>query len=953
MLDLIKDQIHKIIYSTDASAYRERPEAIFYPKNEKDLISVVKYAYKNGKYVIPRGAGTSLAGQVVGSGIVVDVSKHLNKILEFNEQHKWVRVQPGVVLDELNLFLKEYNLFFAPETSTSNRCNIGGMIGNNSCGSHSLIYGSTRDHLIEVKAILADGSVAIFNSLTTEELDQKCKGDGLESGIYRSLRQILTDKKNISDIEENYPDPRLRRRNTGYALDELLHDSTFNLCKLIAGSEGTLAFVSEAKLKLEPLPPNENALICAHCSTLEHAFRANLIALKNSPFAVELIDKRILDLSKENLAQSKNRFFVKGDPAAILIIELVAKTVNELTANCDKLETDLIESGLVYHNSKVTGEDISKVWELRKAGLGLLTSMKGDAKPVSVIEDTAVVPELLPEYLAEFGKMLEKYGLSSVYHAHIGTGELHLRPILNLKSKDDVEIFHKVAYESALLVKKYKGSLSGEHGDGRLRGEFLPVVFGEDVFNLLKKVKTIFDPNLVFNRNKIVDTPPMSESLRYIPGKSQEFIDTYFDFSKEGGWLSAIEQCNGSGDCRKSIQFPGVMCPSYKVSLDERDTTRARANILRELLSFPQTKKIFDQREILEILDLCLSCKGCKRECPSNVDMAKYKAEYLQQSYRVKGVPLNVYLISHMALFQKIGSVLPQMYNFFISNKLTSGIIKYLLKFASEKELPTLSKISMRKYAALYLNKGIYKYTVYLFADEFTNYIDAEIGIKFIELLNILGYKVIIPRHKESGRASISKGLLTRAKKLANSNVILLKDIITPETPLIGVEPSTILTFRDEYPVLVDSALRDSAVELGKNSLLYDEFIMREYRAGNISSASFTKDKMVIKLHGHCHQKALAYPKESLDMLSIPENYTATMIEAGCCGMAGAFGYEKAHASFSKKIAELQLYPQIRKTPQDVVISAPGTSCRQQIKEGTDVKAKHPVEILREAISNN
>lgn len=950
MPELINDNIHGIIYSTDASSYRERPEAVFFPENQKDLADIVKYANTNGKSIIPRGAGTSLAGQVVGSGIVVDVSRHLNKIVAFNEEERWVVVEPGVVLDELNLFLKDYNLFFSPETSTSNRCCVGGMIGNNSCGSHSLVYGSTRDHLLELKVILSDGSVAIFKSLTNDEIKSKVLGSDLESRIYSQLWQILSDEKNIEEIEKNFPDVRLRRRNSGYALDELLHDKTFNLSKLIAGSEGTLALICEAKLNLDPLPPAYKTLICAHCSSLESAFEANLIALKSSPYAVEMMDKRILDLSKENISQNRNRFFVKGDPEAILIIEMVALSQSELDSKCEFLEKELIESGLIYHNTRVTGSDIPKVWELRKAGLGLLTSMKGDAKPVSVIEDTAVAPELLPQYLSEFRQMLASYGLSSVYHAHIGTGELHLRPILNLKSKTDIDLFRKVAYETALLVKKYKGSLSGEHGDGRLRGEFLPLLFGEDVFKLLKSVKQIFDPNLVFNRNKIVDTPSISSSLRYKADFPQPEYKTLFDFSREGGWLRAIEQCNGSGDCRKSTKFSGVMCPSFRASSDEKDTTRARANVLRELLTYPKTKKVFDQTDINEILDLCVSCKGCKSECPSNVDMAKFKAEFLQQSYFVKGVPVNVFLISHMSVFQKIGSFAPGLYNFFISFKPTSAVIKFLLKFSIEKELPKLSAVTLRKYSSLYLNKGSYKYSFYFFADEFTNYLDAQIGIKFIELMNSLGYRVIIPKHGESGRASISKGLITRAKKLANKNVALLKDIVNENSPLVGIEPSTILSFRDEYPVLTDSELKEDALKLSQNVFLYDEFIMREFRAGRISRSHFTKSSLKIKLHGHCHQKALAYPKESLEMLSIPENYKVSMIEAGCCGMAGAFGYEKRHSEFSKKIAEMQLFPQIRNSSDDVLISAPGTSCRQQIKEGTGVIAKHPVELLREAL---
>lgn len=943
------DNLHRIIYSVDASAYREKPLGVFYPSNSEDIIDILEMVRRENSTLILRGGGTSLAGQVVGRGYIADISRYMNKIIEVNPKEGWVKVEPGVILDELNIFLKKYNLFFAPETSTSNRCCIGGMVGNNSCGSHSLVYGSTRDHLLEAEVILSDGSKALFKSLSEDELQGKLKLPGLEGKIYRELYSIANDEDNKKLIDENYPHPALRRRNTGYALDELIKDPGFNLCKILAGSEGTLAVAVSLKLNVVKLPPSYKALICAHCSTLENAFKANLKALDYKPFAIELMDKNILELSKGNISQNKNRFFINGEPEAILIVELAQTTNDELLKRIECVKEGLLESGYVYHCSVVEGSAVNSVWELRKAGLGLLTSMKGDAKPVSVIEDTAVLPEYLPDYLSEMTNMLSGYGLSTVYHAHIGTGELHLRPVLNLKNQEDLRLFREVATETAKIVRKYRGSLSGEHGDGRLRGEFIPILYGPEVFELIKRVKRVFDNGAHLNRGKVVDTPPMDTSLRYLPGKKQPIFDTIFDFSSAGGFLGSIEQCNGSGDCRKSSAFKGVMCPSFQASFQEKDTTRARANLLRELLT--NSHKPFSQKEIFDVLEYCVSCKGCKSECPSNIDMTKFKAEVHYQKYKRYGTPLNVWLISHMVWFQKIGSSFPSIYNWLISNKLTGSMLKLVLKFASDKRLPVLSKISLRTYASKFLNKGSYRSRLYLFADEFTNYSDVQIGISFIKLMNTLGYEVVIPKHVESGRASFSKGVLNRARMLARKNVTLLADIINDSTPLVGIEPSTILSFRDEYPDIVGQDLKEKAKRLSCNVLLYDEFIMREYNAGRISSDSFTNDKLSISLHGHCHQKALAYPEQSLKMLSIPVNYSVEMIDSGCCGMAGAFGYEKRHAYFSKMIGESRLFPQIRHKGSEVIISAPGTSCREQIKEGTGKIALHPVEIMYNALN--
>ncbi|MCT4602072.1 MAG: 4Fe-4S dicluster domain-containing protein, partial [Marinifilum sp.] len=751
--------------------------------------------------------------------------------------------------------------------------------------------------------------------------------------------------------EDCFPEKELTRRNTAYALDEISNDG-IDLTKLLAGSEGTLAIASEIKLSLVDLPPKEKALVCVHCSTLEESFEANLVALKHSPVAIELMDKNILELSAKNIEQKENRFFIKGDPEAILMVELAFHTREELDQVALELEADLKKNGFPGHCSRVYGKDIPKVWALRKAGLGLLSNMPGSAKPVSEIEDTAVVPEKLPAYMKDFKQLMEKYDLSCVYHAHIGTGELHLRPILDLKKKKDIELFHTVARETALLVKKYRGSLSGEHGDGRLRGEFIPLMFGDKVYNLMCDVKEVFDPKGILNPNKIVHTPKMNTSLRYDGEYRDIEVETYFDYSSQKGWLSAIEQCNGSGDCRKSIAFGGTMCPSYRATGDEKNTTRARANVLRELLSRPRGDKLFSQPEILEALELCVSCKACKSECPSNVDMTRLKAEFMQHYYDENSVGIRTWLVATLPDIQAYFSKIPFLYNLVVRNKFTSLLLKRLLNFAPQRALPALSKMTLRSYIKSLpeVDREHKNGRVYLFADEFTNHMEAEIGIKFIELLSKLGYEVVIPDHFESGRTALSKGLLKKAKKIANKNVERLKDIVSESEPLVGIEPSCILSFRDEYPDLTDEHLKESAKILASSSLLFDEFLLNEIKKGNISKEQFSTEHRKIFLHGHCHQKSLASVEASKEILSLPENFEVEMIPSGCCGMAGAFGYEKKHYELSMKMGEQVLFPFVRKAKEQTLISAPGTSCRQQILDGTGKEAKHPVEILCEAL---
>jgi len=957
--DLRHDSIIKTIYSTDASVYKEEPVAVVWPKGASDIRKILLFANKEKLSIIMRAGGTSLAGQVVGPGIIVDISRYMNKIIEINKEKMWVRVEPGVVLDELNMKLKEVRLFFGPETSTSNRCNIGGMVGNNACGSHSIIYGSTRDHTIELKTLLSDGSEALFGPIDIMTFNEKCKLENLEGEIYRNIKNILHDKENQKSIRDGYPDINVHRRNTGYALDLLndsevfneLSDKKFNFCNLLTGSEGTLAITTEIKLNLVPLPPINKALVCVHLNKRNEAFRANLISLKFKPSAVEMMDNRILELTEDNISQRNNRFFLEGKPGAILIVEFIREKAEEIDATANEMIKALKSAGFGYAYPIIKGKDISKVWELRKAGLGVLTNMKGDPKPVAVIEDTSVNVEQLPEYMEDIEKMLAAYGKDAVFHAHIGSGELHIRPILNLKDQSDVELFRTIGLETAKLVKKYKGSLSGEHGDGRLRGEFISLMLGEHNYNLLKQVKECWDPECILNPRKIINTPAMNTSLRYVPGKPTRAIETIYDFSSSDGIIREAERCNGSADCRKSATIGGIMCPSFMATGDEDKTTRARANVIREFLN--KDSDPWNHQEIYDILDLCLGCKGCKSECPSGVDIARIKSEFLQHWYDRHGIPLRTRLIAYISVINHLGSFAPSIYNFILKNSVTSSILKKLTGFASERSIPLLYRTSLRKWIRKNLSKinpENPKSTICLFVDEFTDYNDTESGIAALMLLTSLNYKVVTTDHQVSARTYLSKGLIRTARKTIRMNIEALSGFISEEVPLVGIEPSAILGFRDEYPELAGSDLKTSAEKLATRSFMIDEFIAQEFRAGRIDRSLFTEDKIKVILHAHCQQKAIASSASTIEMLSIPLNYSVTEVPSGCCGMAGSFGYEKEHFELSNKIGELVLFPEIRNSDNGTVIAAPGTSCRHHIKDGTGRVALHPAVILYNAL---
>ena len=841
--DVLFDNLHKTLYATDASVYRKIPLAVAFPKDEKDIKTLIEFATKNKITLIPRTAGTSLAGQCVGDGMVVDVSKHFTSILEFDEQGKTITLEPGIVRDSLNVFLKPYGLFFGPNTSTSNRCMMGGMVGNNSSGSTSIKYGVTRDKVIEMDTILSDGSTAIFKEITSEDFIKKTKENSQEGKIYQSIYTELSSKENQNEIKKEFPKETIHRRNTGYAVDEFLTsdlfggtEPTLNVAKFLSGSEGTLAFSTSITLQLDDLPPAKSIMVCSHFTSINESLLATVTAMKHNLYNCELMDKTILDCTKNNREIAKNRFFLQGDPEAVLMLEVSANSIEEAEILADNLIADLKKNNFGYHHPKVYGNDIAKVHYLRKAGLGLLGNMIGDKKAVACIEDTAVALEDLPNYIEEFTQIMDKYQQSAVYYAHAGAGELHLRPILNLKKKEDVVLFRKITTETAELVKKYKGSFSGEHGDGIVRAEFIPLMIGDQNYELLRRIKKVFDPNNVFNQGKITDAFSMDKNLRYEVNRKEPEIKTIQDFSDSEGILKLAEKCNGSGDCRKPVEAGGTMCPSYRATKNEKDTTRARANTLREFLTNSEEANKFNHKELKEVFDLCLSCKACASECPSNVDIATMKAEFLYQYQETNGYSLRSHLFANNVKYNKIGSIVPALTNLVLSTSLA----KAFMGIAQERTVPKLAPKTLKSWYQKQAKSSNTK-SVYLFCDEFTNFYDVEIGKDAFYLLEKLGYNLQIINHEESGRSFISKGFLKEAKAVCNLNVEFFKDIITEETPLIGVEPSAILTFRDEYIRLADD--KTSAEKIAKNVFTFEEFLAKEVESKNIDISLFTSEK--------------------------------------------------------------------------------------------------------------
>ncbi len=935
------DDYSRLLYSTDASMYQVEPIGVVVPRSAADVHAVLELANRYNVPVLPRGGGTSLAGQTVNHAIVLDFSPHMNRVLEVNREELWCRVQPGVIQDELNAHVRPLGLLFGPDTSTSNRATIGGMCGNNSAGSHSIAYGKTLDHVLELRCLLADGSEVVLRDLSAGELEARSRADGLEGQVYREVQRLVG--QHAGEIRARYP--TIMRRVSGYNLDEFVKRQPFGLHRLAVGSEGTLVVVVEMKMRLVPRPKH-TALDVVHYATLEEALESSPDLLTTGPYAVELTDKLILDLARQNIEQRQRMGFVQGDPAAIMLVEYAGESEAEVRAKVEALESLRARRRIGYaaHQAFDPAEQQS-IWKLRKAGLGLLLGMKGEKKAIAFVEDTAVDPAKLPEFIARFRAILGRHDAAAGYYGHCSVGCLHIRPLINLKDAAEIRKMQRIAEEITALVLEFGGALSGEHGDGRARSPFNETLYGPRLYDAFRQVKRAFDPKGLLNPGNIVDAPPMTESLRYGPTYRTWEPDTLLDFSAQGGFAAAVEMCNGIGVCRKKLE--GTMCPSYMATLDEEHSTRGRANALRAVLSGRAPAADFTGRRLYEVLDLCLECKACKAECPANVDMAKLKYEFLAHYYRANGLPLRNRLFGQIHRLARWGSALAPLSNWLARSAPNRWLLQRLAGIDSRRPLPAFAGTPFTIWFARHRPEGTgERGAVVLFHDTFNTYQTPEVAIAATRVLEAAGYRVVLPERRCCGRPMISKGMLGEARALAAYNVAQLAGHARQGLPIVGLEPSCLLTLRDEY---VDLLRTDDARLVARQSLLLDEFLQRETAAGRPLPFAAGSGRTAL-LHGHCHQKALVGNGPTVAVLKAA-GYQVSEVDAGCCGMAGSFGFEAEHYELSLAIAGRRLVPAVKAAAPDVAVCAPGISCRQQIEHTTGRHAQHPAELLAEALA--
>lgn len=936
------DTYSRILYSTDASLYQIEPIGVVLPKNVPDIITTVQIARSYHVPILPRGGGTSLGGQAVGQAVVLDLSKYMNQILEVNQEERWVRVQPGIVLDELNAALRSTGLFFAPDVSPSNRANIGGMIGNNSSGAHSILYGKTIDNVYELKVVLSDGREILCKDLTAEELQAKTRLLGIEGQVYRTIPRIV--EQNKEEILKRYP--KIMRRVGGYNLDEFVKDQPFNLSKILIGSEGTLAVTTEAKLKLVPRP-KMTAVDVIHFHDLLEAMEASQEILQHHPAAVELIDRMIINLTRDSLDYSRKMTFVEGDPAALLFVEFYGESQAELTEKIEDLEAHMKEKGFGFHFVRALDEKKKgDIWAVRKAGLGLLQGLKGDKKPIAFVEDTAVAPEKLAPFVKRFDEIIRAHDTTAGYYGHASVGCLHVRPLIDVKQASEIRKMRSIAEQVLRLTMEFGGAMSAEHGDGLVRSEWNEIFFGTQLYNAFREVKRTFDPQGIMNPGKIVDAPRMDENLRYGASYRALFIPTHLNFSREGGFDRAIEQCNGMAICRKTLE--GTMCPSFMVTREEEYSTRGRANALRAVLSGKLPPEEFTSERMYEVLDLCIECKGCKAECPSNVDMAKLKYEFLAHYNEKNGLSLRSWIFGNISTLNQVSALAPALANQMLSSKVGKWLLDRVVGIDQRRTLPLFAAQPFTRWFASRNGSASPgpNGTVVLFHDSFMTYNEPEIGIAATQLLEKAGFRVLLVDKRCCGRPMISKGMIEAARENARYNIEQLAPYAEQGIPIIGCEPSCLVTLRDEYLDLVD----DPRAELvARHSLMIEEFLLQMHEAGKLS-LPFRETPKKILLHGHCHQKAIISTAPSLQVLRFPPGFEVEEINSGCCGMAGAFGYEKEHYDFSMAIGEQRLFKAIRAKGPEYEIVAAGTSCRHQILQGTGRKPRHLVEVLLEAL---
>jgi FAD/FMN-containing dehydrogenase/Fe-S oxidoreductase len=929
--EVLFDRYTRILYSTDASIYQIEPIGVVIPNHRDDIEQAVRLAARENVALLPRGGGTSLAGQAVGEALVIDCSKTMNQVLEFCPEESWIRVQPGIVQDVLSAYLKPHGFRFGPETATSNRANLGGMVGNNSAGARSLLYGKTVDNVLEVKAILADGTEVVFGPMGRKEAADKAIGNGLEANLYRTALAIADEYRD--EIDRRFP--RIPRRVSGYNLDELLDPDEVNLAKLVVGSEGTFATVVEAKLELVPLP-GATGLAVVHVGGLMPALETAVEALEAGPSAVELVDNMVLTMARQSLGFSRRLGFIQGDPHDLILVEFYGESEVEVR---DKLRA--LESRLGTHVQTVVSvvdpAEQANVWGVRKASLGLLLSMPGDHKPIAFIEDTAVLPARLPDYIRRFSEILDAYETKGCFYAHAGAGCLHIRPLINLKEGAEVEKMSRLlAAEISDLVVEYGGAMSGEHGDGLARSHLNQKIFGDAVYSAFQKLKKAFDPEGIMNPGKVVDAPPMTENLRYGNSYATREFPTVFPYAMEEGFARAIELCNGNGACRKLQE--GTMCPSFMVTGEEKHSTRGRANALRALLDGRIPPEELTGRELYEVMELCISCKGCKSECPSNVDMARLKSEYLSLYHQKVPYSFRERMVTGVEVVGRMGVATAPLSNWMIGRAWFGWILERTIGIDRRRSLMPFARQTFTDwFRGRNTSSSSNRKRVVLFDDTFMTYHEPSVGMAATVLLEAAGFDVILGKKNCCGRPAISKGMLDKARSLARANVEKLYPYVAEGCVIVGCEPSCLLSLRDEYPDLVPGP---EAKAVAENAFLIEEFFQ-----SNGLDLAFPSPPAQVLMHGHCHQKSLVGTEPMVGFVQ-KTGAGVQVVDSGCCGMAGAFGYEAEHYDISIEMAERRLLPAIRNASPDTVIVAPGTSCRHQILEGTGRRALHTAEVV-------
>jgi FAD/FMN-containing dehydrogenase/Fe-S oxidoreductase len=928
------DKVSRALYSTDASVYQIEPLGVVIPRSREDVIFAVKLCHKFQCPLTMRGGGTSQAGQAIGPGIQIDTSKYFNQILEVNVEQRWARVQPGIVLDELNAALRPHALRFAPDISTASRATVGGMMANNSSGARSVLYGKTIDHVIEMEVVLSDGSVARLRELSPAELQAVCAGGSLEAACYREVQRVAAES--AEEVERRFP--KILRRVGGYNLDAFVqHGQPFNLTKLMVGSEGTLGVVLEAKIGLVPLP-KAKAVMTIQFADIIGALRATPQILQHRPSAVEVMDAFILNNTKQNAAlEGLRRTFIEGDPGALLCVEFYADRAEDLPPRLDALEQDLSAHSLGYHYHRAL--DLAaqgRIWSLREAALGLSMAMKEDAKSLSFVEDTAVAPEKLADYIDRFLGIVRRHETTAGVYAHASVGCLHVRPVVNMKTEEGVRKFEAIANDISDLVLEFGGALSGEHGDGLVRSPFMRKMFGPVLYEAFRQIKRTFDPLGILNPGKIVDAPPMTQNLRYGPGYRTRPVNTFFDYSEFGGMAGAVDMCSGLGVCRKKLE--GTMCPSYMATLEEEHSTRGRANVLRLAMAGRLDESGLTSDGVREVLDLCLECRACKAECPVGVDMARFKSEFLAAYWGRHGESLRARVLGHVNEIAHWGSLLAPVSNWVARSEPVRWLNEQAFGLDRRRKPPAWTR---RPFTKRFSNLNT-EAAVLLFADTFTNYYNPEIGVAGMELLEAAGISAGIAPNGCCGRPLISQGLLTEARAKAERNTEVLFPLAAQGKKVVFFEPSCLSAMREDVPGLLRGESQEKALRVAEACSLFDDFLNRDADRLNLRAGP-----RKIVLHGHCHQKAMGLLPPAKSLLSRIPQSSVIDLDAGCCGMAGSFGYVREHFEVSQRIGERRLLPAARNLEPGSVLVASGVSCRQQVGDFTGVRALHPAELLR------